>query len=120
MLDALTADFIKSGFDVQHMMRTICKSRAYQHSFAANEWNEQDEINYSHALPRRLPAEVLYDAIHAACGAPLSIAGAPAGFRAAQLPDVGVKVPFLDDFGRPVRKAPASANGPAAWSWARS
>ena len=87
------------------MIRTICKSRAYQHSFETNEWNETDEINYSHALPRRLPAEVLYDAIHVASGAPLSIAGAPAGFRAAQLPDVGVKVPFLDDFGRPVRES---------------
>jgi hypothetical protein len=105
LLDALTKEFIESGFDVQHMMRTICKSRTYQHSIETNEWNEQDEINYAHALPRRLPAEVLYDAIHAATGAPLSIAGVPAGFRAAELPDVGVKEPFLDDFGRPVRES---------------
>jgi hypothetical protein len=105
LLDALTKDFIDSGFDVQHMMRTICKSRTYQQSIETNEWNEFDEINYSHALPRRLPAEVLYDAIHVATGAPLSIPGVPAGFRAAELPDVGVKEPFLDDFGRPVRES---------------
>ncbi|MEQ8789560.1 MAG: DUF1549 and DUF1553 domain-containing protein [Pirellulaceae bacterium] len=105
LLDALTKDFIDSGFDVQHMMRTICKSRTYQHSIETNEWNELDEINYSHALPRRLPAEVLYDAIHVATGAPLNISGVPAGFRAAELPDVGIDVPFLDDFGRPVRES---------------
>jgi hypothetical protein len=105
LLDALTADFINSGFDVQHMMRTICKSRAYQHSVRTNKWNEDDEINYARALPRRLPAEVLYDAIHVATGSTPKIPGVPVGFRAAELPDVGVSVPFLEDFGRPVRES---------------
>jgi len=105
LLQAMTKDFIDSGFDVQHMLRAICKSRTYQLSVATNEWNKDDTINYSHALPRRLPAEVLYDAIHTATGSPTRIAGVPVGFRAAELPDVGVKVPFLDDFGRPVRES---------------
>ncbi len=105
LLDALTADFIGSGFDAQHMLRLICKSRVYQHSVVANRWNEDDQINYSHNIPRRLPAEVLFDAIHVAAGAPFKIAGAPAGFRAAQLPDAGIKVSFLDDFGRPARES---------------
>lgn len=104
LLDALTRDFIEHDFDVQHMLRTICKSRVYQHSMKTNRWNEGDGINYSHALPRRLPAEVLYDSIHLAAGAPLRIPGAPAGLRAAELPDVGIKVPFLDDWGRPARE----------------
>ena len=105
LLQAMTKDFVESGFDVQHMLRTICKSRTYQLSVATNEWNKDDTINYSHALPRRLPAEVLFDAIHAATGSTTKIAGVPAGFRAAELPDVGVKLPFLDDFGRPVRES---------------
>jgi hypothetical protein len=105
LLDALTEDFLHSGFDVQHMLRTICKSRTYQHSVAANAWNEDDEINYARALPRRLAAEVLFDAIHAAAGAPPRIPGVPAGFRAAELPDSGVPLPFLDDFGRPPRES---------------
>jgi hypothetical protein len=105
LLDALTADFVDNGFDAQHMLRTICKSRTYQHSVRTNRWNDDDTINYSHAIPRRLPAEVLYDAIHLATGATSRIPGVPAGFRAAQLPDVGVDVPFLDDFGRPVRES---------------
>lgn len=105
LLDALTDDFIHSGFDVQHMLRTICKSRAYQHSVASNRWNEDDEINYARAKPRRLPAEVLFDAIHVATGAEPRIPGVPAGFRAAELPDAGVTLPFLDDFGRPPRES---------------
>ncbi|WP_231756590.1 DUF1549 and DUF1553 domain-containing protein [Lignipirellula cremea] len=105
LLDALTADFIAHDFDVQHMLRTICKSRTYQHSVRTNRWNDDDQINYSHALPRRLPAEVLYDAIHVATGSVTHIAGVPAGFHASQLPDVGVKLEFLDDFGRPVRES---------------
>jgi hypothetical protein len=105
LLQALTRDFIDSRFDVQHMLRTICKSRVYQHSVLTNEWNEDDGINYSHALPRRLPAEVLFDAIHVATGSPSKIPGLPAGLHAAQLPFAGDELPFLDDFGRPPRES---------------
>ena len=105
LLDALTKDFLDSGFDVQHMIRVICNSRTYQHTVSVNQWNEDDTINYSHSLPRRLPAEVLFDAIHLATGSQLKIPGVPVGFRAAELPDAGIKVPFLDDFGRPVRES---------------
>ena len=105
LLDALTKDFLDSGFDVQHMIRVICNSRTYQHTVSVNQWNQDDTINYSHSLPRRLPAEVLFDAIHVATGSQLKIPGVPVGFRAAELPDAGIKVPFLDDFGRPVRES---------------
>ncbi|WP_425619429.1 DUF1549 and DUF1553 domain-containing protein [Anatilimnocola sp. NA78] len=105
LLDALTTDFVKSGFDVQHMLRTICKSRTYQLSVKTNKWNEDDGINYSHALPRRLTAETLFDAIHVATGSQPRLPGVPAGFRAAALPDAGISDPFLDDFGKPVRES---------------
>jgi len=105
LLDALSKDFIASGFNVQHMLRTICKSRTYQLSVVTNKWNEDDTINYSHAIPRRLPAEALYDAIYLATGATEKLPGVPAGFRAAQLQDAGASIPFLDDFGKPVRES---------------
>jgi hypothetical protein len=105
LLDALTKDFIESGFNAQHIMRTICKSRTYQHSVRTNKWNADDNLNYSHAIPRRLPAEVLYDAIHIATGSVNRLPGVPVGFRAAELPDAGVSDPFLDDFGKPVRES---------------
>jgi hypothetical protein len=105
LLEALTKDFIDSGFDAQHILRTICKSRTYQLSVATNKWNEDDGINYSHALPRRLTAEALFDAIHIASGATPQLPGVPAGFRAAELPDAGLSNPFLEDFGKPVRES---------------
>lgn len=107
LLDRLTEEFIASGWDVQQLMRTICKTRVYQHSVVTNKWNEDDEINYSHALARRLPAETLYDAIHRALGSSPDLPGLPADFRAAQLVDSNVKLPgeFLDLFGKPSRES---------------
>ena len=105
LLDALSKDFVASGFDAQHMLRTICKSRVYQFSVKTNKWNADDTLNYSHAMPRRLPAEVLYDAVHLATGSVERFPGLPAGMRAAELPDAGVSDAFLDDFGKPVRES---------------
>ncbi|MFT5323969.1 MAG: WD40 repeat protein/mono/diheme cytochrome c family protein [Planctomycetaceae bacterium] len=107
LLDDLTQKFIAGGFNVRELMRSICQSRAYQLSLATNEWNVDDHTNYSHATPKRLTAEVLYDAIHRVTGSSPSIPGVPAGTRAAQLPDVGVKIPdgFLTNFGRPARES---------------
>ncbi len=107
LLDRLTHRFIESDFDTQALIRTICRSRTYQHSIRVNPWNVDDTLNFSHAIPRRLPAEVLYDAIQQVTGATSKIPGVAAGTRAAQLPDVGVKIPggFLDQFGRPARES---------------
>jgi len=107
LLDRLTEEFIKSGFDVQQLMKTICKSRTYQHAIETNKWNADDTINYSHAYARRLRAEVLYDAIHRVTGSQSKLPGLPAGARAAELPDTSVQVPggFLDLLGRPPRES---------------
>ncbi|QGJ71113.1 Putative vegetatible incompatibility protein HET-E-1 [Planctomycetales bacterium 10988] len=108
LLDRLTEEFIASGFDQQALITTICQSRVYQHSLITNQWNEDDEINFSHALPRRLPAETLIDAIHHVTGSQMRFGNLPTTFRAAQLPDAAVKVKggFLDLFGRPARESP--------------
>ncbi len=107
LLDKLTDEFVKSGFDVQHMIKTICKSRTYQHSIATNKWNKDDDVNYSHALARRLPAEVLFDSIHRTTGSISKIPGLPPGARAVQTIDSNVKVPggFLELLGRPPRES---------------
>jgi hypothetical protein len=107
LLDWLTREFIASGFDTQHVFRTICKSRTYQHALETNKWNDDDQINYSHAIARRLPAETLYDAVHVATGAAEKLPGVPAGFLAKQLPDSAAKLPddFLGLFGKPPRES---------------
>ncbi len=107
LLDYLTSEFIKSGFDARHVMRLICTSRAYQLSVETNKWNADDKVNYSHALARRLPAEVLLDAVYRVTGSVSKIPGVAPGTRAAALPDVGVELPsgFLATFGRPARES---------------
>lgn len=106
LLEALTKDFVDSGYDLKKLIRTICNSATYQRSLEAGQWNEDDTINFSHALPRRLSAEQLYDAIIQATGAPRALPGVPAGFRASELPDSDVEVAFLDMFGRAPRESP--------------
>lgn len=107
LLDFLTQEFVKSGFNVRHVQRLIVTSRTYQLSFRSNKWNVDDRTNYSHAIPRRLPAEVLYDALQRVTGAKSNIPGVPPGTRAAALPDSGVDLPggFLATFGRPPRES---------------
>jgi hypothetical protein len=68
LLDFLTAEFLKAKFDIRHVQKLICKSRTYQLSFASNRWNKDDKSNFSHAVARRLPAEVLYDTLHRVVG----------------------------------------------------
>jgi hypothetical protein len=107
LLDLLTREFIAHGFDVRWLIRTICESRTYQLSSATNRWNEDDRRNYSHALPRRLPAEVLYDSVQRALGATTQLPGVPAGTRAAALPDalLDLESGLLAKLGRPARES---------------
>ena len=107
LLQWLTDDFIASGFNARHLLRTICTSRTYQLSIKANQWNEDDTVNFSRMMPKRLPAEVLYDAIYHATGARSNFPGMPRGTRASALPDVGVKLKdgFLANLGRPPRES---------------
>jgi len=66
LLDYLAQGFIASGFDMKWLHRQIANSRTYQAGWEPNETNKHDERNFSRAIPRRLPAEVLYDAIQQA------------------------------------------------------
>lgn len=106
LLAALTKDLTDHNFDLKYLMRTIVNSRTYQLSYRTNAWNEDDEVNFSHARPRRLPAETLYDSISVAAGSALRFKDMPRGLRAAQLPDPAVAMGgFLDLFGRPQRES---------------
>ncbi|HWE38472.1 MAG TPA: DUF1553 domain-containing protein [Isosphaeraceae bacterium] len=106
LLEFLEKDFVAHKFDLRHLMRTIARSRTYQLSYKTNRFNEDDSINFSHAVPRRLTAEELLDAIDVATGRAPRFPGVPAGFRADQLPDSQVGGGFLDLFGRPPRETP--------------
>jgi hypothetical protein len=106
LLDALTKDFLDHNFDLRHLIRTIANSRSYQASIATNEWNEKDGDNFSHAMPRRLSAEELMDAVAMATGVKPVFPEAPVDTRAEQLTDPHIgKDGFLDLFGRPPRES---------------
>lgn len=107
LLQYLTEEFLQSGFNVRHLMRLIVSSRTYQLSLATNRWNEDDEINYSHAKARRLSAEALFDSVFAVTGSQPHIPGVPPGTRAAALADSQMKLPdgFLTNFGKPSRES---------------
>ncbi len=107
LLDALEQDFIASGFNLQHLIRTIVSSRTYQAAMETNDWNAGDEINFSHFQPRRLAAESLLDAMTIATGSRPDYPEVPEDFSAQQLPDPHVDTGgFLNMFGRPERESP--------------
>jgi hypothetical protein len=63
LLDYLTRGFVESGYDMKWLHRTIATSDAYGRSRKTNATNAEDRRNFSHALLRRIPAEVAIDAL---------------------------------------------------------
>jgi hypothetical protein len=105
LLDALAADFVRSGFDVKHLMRTIMTSRLYQLDSQPTKANAADEKFYSHYRVKRLAAEPLLDAVDAACGTRTKFQKVPLGTKAIELPDATYNNYFLTAFGKPRREA---------------
>ena len=113
LLKQLALDFSENRYDLRRLFRLIVTSRAYQLSSDANDTNREDRLNYSHALPRALDAEVLLDAICDLTGVAETFstslpdadqAGGMAskGTRAVQLKETDIyHSNFLDLYGRP-------------------
>ena len=68
LLRELCDDFIRHGYDLKHLHRTITASRTYQQSVTPVGTNRHDTTNYALFAIRRLPAEVLVDAVNHATG----------------------------------------------------
>lgn len=66
LMDYLTKGFVNSGYDMRWLHRTILNSDAYQRSWRPNQTNKQDDRNFARMTVRRLPAEVVADAINQA------------------------------------------------------
>jgi hypothetical protein len=119
LLNRLAQDFQEHGYDLKHLMRRIVSSRTYQLGSRPNLNNRRDRLNYSHAYPRPLEAEVLLDAISTVTGVPelfraegMLSGTAPPGTRA-----INLKYPasyanrFLEVFERPKRDVVVTRNG---------
>ena len=107
LLDALAADFIAKKFSMKELVRTITRSRTYQLSSVPNEFNKHDKQAFARYYPKRLSAEVLFDAVCQVTDSPSGFGGLPqdlhAPKRAIMLPDEAYTTYFLEVFGRPQR-----------------
>lgn len=103
LLDALADHLIQSNYDIRSIVRDICNSRTYQLSTRTNETNATDQTNFSHALIRRMRAEVLLDSISQATATPNKFKGLPLGASAVQIADGNTSNYFLTTFGRATR-----------------
>jgi hypothetical protein len=103
LLNALAEHFTRSHYDLKDLVRMICRSTTYQLSAIPNAYNATDKQNYSRYYPKRLTAEVLYDAVASVTASPSPFAGLPPDTRAVQLPDNSFNASsyFLTVFGRP-------------------
>jgi len=63
LLEALTHEFIDSGFDVRHMERLILGTRAYGRSSVATESSAQRPELFAHAAVRPLAPDQLIDSL---------------------------------------------------------
>ena len=68
LMEYLASEFIKRDFDLRWLHQKIVTSETYQRSADSNATNAMDRTNFSHHVPRRLPAEVVYDAVILATG----------------------------------------------------
>jgi hypothetical protein len=107
LLDALAKEVVDSKYSLKHLVKVICKSRTYQLGSMPNEFNKQDKKAFARYYPKRMAAEVLFDAVSQVTASPATFQGLPqdkhAPTRAIMLPDEAFPSYFLDVFGRPQR-----------------
>src|SRR5262249_48111550 len=107
LLDALAQTLIDNKYSLKALIRTICTSRTYQLSAMPNEYNAGDKQSFARYYPKRLQAEVLFDAVCKLTDSPTMFAGLPtdkfAPTRGIMLPDDSSASYSLDVTGRPQR-----------------
>jgi len=109
LLDGLAARFAEHGRRIRPLIRDICNSRVYQLSAEPTPSAVGDQRQFSHAMLRRLRADVLLDSIVAVTGVPRSLPKAPKGTKAINYINRGYGYHatgdyVLDTFGQSARK----------------
>jgi hypothetical protein len=64
LLDKLAAEFTASNYDVKHLLRSICLSKAYGRTSRALPENAQDATFFSHMAVKVMNPDMLYDSLH--------------------------------------------------------
>ncbi len=117
LLAELGREFIAHGYDLKWLHRTILNSRTYQQSSQPSAANLADRANYAYFYYRRLPAEVLLDALNQATGTcdemDMKFFHWPATWKTIDIP-YPPRNPFvsfmLEQFGRPERNSAAQCD----------
>ena len=112
LLAELSRQFVANGYDLRWLHRTVLSSRTYQQSSQATPENQRDRANYATFAMRRLPAEVLLDALNQATGTrdelDMKYYHWPERMSTVELPYMprNAFVTFmLEQFGRPARNS---------------
>jgi hypothetical protein len=112
LLKELSDGFVANKYDLRWLHRTILSSRTYQQSSEARPESAADRTHYAYFALRRMPAEVLLDALNSTTGTTEKM-----DMKFHHWPDEmkTVEVPFaprnefvtfvLEKFGRPRRNA---------------
>ena len=112
LLKELCDGFVANKYDLRWLHRTILNSRTYQQASTPAKGAEADRTHYAYFPLRRLPAEVMLDALNAATGTTEKM-----DMKYHHWPDEmkTVEVPFapknafvtfvLETYGRPKRNA---------------
>jgi hypothetical protein len=66
VLDLLASELVASDFDIKHVLRIICSTRAYQRTSRPLADNADDAELYSHMAVKPLRPEMLYDSLSVA------------------------------------------------------
>ncbi|HEX2121991.1 MAG TPA: DUF1553 domain-containing protein, partial [Thermoanaerobaculia bacterium] len=119
LLEALADELIAKGYSLRAILRTMATSSTYQLSarYTPGGWNETWVPYFARRYPRRMMAEVAFDAIASATGVPATfpVAGMGTVTKAMQLPDPfegrrAAASVFLNNFGRGDRDENARSN----------
>ncbi len=112
LLSELCEGFVRHGYDLKWLHRTILTSRTYQQSSQPPPASAADRSNYAYFYYRRLPAEVLLDALNQATGTSenmdMKYYHWPDGLKTVEMPFAPRNdfVTFvLEQFGRPERNS---------------
>ncbi len=103
LLDELGKRLVSYNYDMRKLIRDICTSNTYQMSTRPPAESATDTRNFAYAKVRRLPSEMLLDAVTQVTGGQVKFASLPLGARAAQVADGPSGNYFLEVFGRPAR-----------------
>ncbi len=69
-LEILAGEFAASGFDLRHLIRSICLTETYQRTSQPTSANEKDVSLFSHMAVKVMTPEMLYDSLRLALEVP--------------------------------------------------